>query len=143
MTTVRADWDDDTHQIIRYVFEPHWDWDDFFAAVREARALMDSAPGNVGVIFDASDTPNINVPQNAPLWTTERAGTAAPQRGCPSTTLMPEAPAGACGPRCGSRWPLALIPLGAVPLPKVHRAAQDSTLGTPTSSSAKRSRWQA
>ncbi|MCA9910772.1 MAG: hypothetical protein KC519_19080 [Anaerolineae bacterium] len=65
MTTVRADWDDDTHQIIRYVFEPHWDWDDFFAAVREARALMDSAPGNVGVIFDASDTPNINVPQNA------------------------------------------------------------------------------
>ncbi len=65
MTTVHVDWDDDAQQIIRYVFQPRWDWVDFFAAVSEARALMDSAPGNVGVIFDASDAPNINVPPNA------------------------------------------------------------------------------
>ncbi|MCC6612656.1 MAG: hypothetical protein IT320_04200 [Anaerolineae bacterium] len=65
MASVHVDWDDEDHQILRYVFEPRWDWEDFFKAVAEARAMMDSAPGNVGVIFDAADAPNINVPQNA------------------------------------------------------------------------------
>lgn len=40
MTTVHVDWDDDAQQIIRYVFQPRWNWDDFFAAVSEARALV-------------------------------------------------------------------------------------------------------
>jgi len=64
MTSVQVDWDDADQQIIRYVFEPRWQWEDFFDAVTHARALMDDAPGNVGVIFDAS-APNINIPQNA------------------------------------------------------------------------------
>lgn len=51
---ITVNWDDDSQRIVRYVFDEHWTWEEFFKAVQEARRLIDDAPGDVGVIMDSA-----------------------------------------------------------------------------------------
>jgi hypothetical protein len=51
--SIQVNWDNPEHTIIRYQFERSWTWNDFFAAVRTAKGLIDAAPAErVGVIME-------------------------------------------------------------------------------------------
>lgn len=63
---ITVDWEDDTKQIVRYNFRAVWGWDDFFKAVEQAKALIDSAPGGVGVIM-GGETRYMRLPPNSLL----------------------------------------------------------------------------
>lgn len=51
---IKVEWDNEAHTILTYIFDRVWTWEDFFSAVREARTLIDAAPGNVGIIFQST-----------------------------------------------------------------------------------------
>ncbi len=55
-------WDNDEKTILRYIFDTHWTWDDFYAAKAEAYSQIDTVPHKVGVIFDAPE--KITLPAN-------------------------------------------------------------------------------
>ena len=46
-------WDNEEKTIVRYVFEPTWTWDQFYAAREIAREMFATVPHKVGVIMDA------------------------------------------------------------------------------------------
>src|SRR5689334_1470415 len=50
--TVRGIWDNEEQTIFRYILEPGWTWDEFFAAKKDANVVMDSVPHKFGVILD-------------------------------------------------------------------------------------------
>jgi hypothetical protein len=60
---IQVGWDNEEKTAIRYDFEAYWSWNDFFTAFQTSKSLIDTAPGNVGVIFDAS-IPNLHFPPN-------------------------------------------------------------------------------
>ena len=49
---IQVTWDDKAKGILRYDFGENWTWDDFFAAVSTAKALIDEVPGLVGIIMN-------------------------------------------------------------------------------------------
>lgn len=49
---IHVDWDNTEKTILRYSFPSDWTWEDFFDALKQAKALIDTAPGEVGVIMD-------------------------------------------------------------------------------------------
>lgn len=50
---IEVEWDNAEQTILRYHFDQVWTWNDFFAAVRTAKSLIDAAPAQrVGVIMD-------------------------------------------------------------------------------------------
>jgi hypothetical protein len=49
---VEVVWDNEEKTIIRYVFEPQWTWDQFYAAREIAREMFAAVPHKVGVIMD-------------------------------------------------------------------------------------------
>ncbi len=51
---VQVVWDNDERTIVRYIFDKHWQWDDFFAAVETSLAMIDSVPNHVGTIFETA-----------------------------------------------------------------------------------------
>lgn len=55
-------WDNDEKTILRYIFDTHWTWDDFYTAKAEAYRQIDTVPHKVGVIFDAPE--KITLPAN-------------------------------------------------------------------------------
>jgi hypothetical protein len=46
-------WDDAEKTTLRYNFDEQWSWEDFFAAKKEANALIDTVTHRVGVIMSA------------------------------------------------------------------------------------------
>lgn len=48
---ITVSWDDELPHVVRYDFRAVWTWEDFFKAVAQAKALIDTAPGNVGVLM--------------------------------------------------------------------------------------------
>jgi hypothetical protein len=55
-------WDNDEKTILRYIFDTHWTWDDFYKARSEAYNHIDTVQHKVGVIFDAPV--NMSLPPN-------------------------------------------------------------------------------
>jgi hypothetical protein len=49
--TVRFVWDNEAQTIFRYIFDVGWTWEDFFAAKRQANAIMDRVDHKFGVIL--------------------------------------------------------------------------------------------
>src|SRR5438876_586578 len=45
-------WDDVDRTIIRHIYQGRWDWSDFYKALQEANAMMDSVNYKVGLIID-------------------------------------------------------------------------------------------
>jgi len=52
--SVQVSWDDDTKRIMGYMLDNNWTWDEFFAAKKQANAMMDTVPHKLGVIVDAT-----------------------------------------------------------------------------------------
>lgn len=61
--TIEVIWDDEQQTVVRYIFPEAWTWEEFFAAVDTAKAMIDTAPGWVGVIMDGP-TRTMKVPPN-------------------------------------------------------------------------------
>jgi carbohydrate-binding DOMON domain-containing protein len=61
---ITVDWDDDSKRIVVYTFRATWMWEDFFKAVEKAKALIDTAPGDVGVIM-GGETRYMRLPPNS------------------------------------------------------------------------------
>lgn len=55
-------WDNDEKTVIRYDFDKHWNWEDFFAAKEEAFTRIDGVGHKVGVIMNAP--PDVSLPPN-------------------------------------------------------------------------------
>lgn len=60
---VTVAWDTEVEYTVRYEFKGYWTWDEFFEAYQQAKALIDTAPGDAGVIIDARSR-SINFPPN-------------------------------------------------------------------------------
>ena len=45
-------WDNEDKTIVRYIFQGHWGWDDFYNVIEEANAMMDSVDHEVHAIID-------------------------------------------------------------------------------------------
>lgn len=56
-------WDDEAQTVIRHIFPERWTWEEFFVAVDEAQAMIDTVPGPVGVIIDGR-ADNMQMPPN-------------------------------------------------------------------------------
>jgi len=64
---IRVVWDDAQdrrEQIIHYIFERQWTWDEFFTAVDTAQTMIEADPGDVGVIMEGKDR-GMTFPPNA------------------------------------------------------------------------------
>jgi|FLYN01.1.fsa_nt_gi hypothetical protein len=59
---IKITWDNDEKTILRYSFDTHWTWDDFYTAKAEAYNQIDTVQHKVGVIFDAPE--KITLPAN-------------------------------------------------------------------------------
>lgn len=53
---IQVMWENDERQVLLNVYEGAWNLDDFYAAVRETRRMMDSVTYTVGIIFDVSSS---------------------------------------------------------------------------------------
>ncbi|MBZ0290862.1 MAG: hypothetical protein K8I30_24765 [Anaerolineae bacterium] len=62
---ITVNWDNDSHTIVRYTFCAAWAWEDFFVALEQAKALIDTAPGSVGVIMHADETRYMRLPASS------------------------------------------------------------------------------
>lgn len=74
--TVQSFWDNEEKTIIRYVCEPGWTWEDFFAAKKYANQLMDTVPHKIGVIIESASTDGL--PGNVLLQTRKGMRTKHP-----------------------------------------------------------------
>jgi hypothetical protein len=45
-------WDDEAKTAIRHIYQGRWDWSDFYKALQEANAMMDTVNYKVGLIID-------------------------------------------------------------------------------------------
>jgi len=51
--SINAFWDDDGQRVIRFLYRrSSWEWHDFYAALEQARALVNSADQQAGFIID-------------------------------------------------------------------------------------------
>jgi ketopantoate reductase len=60
---VRVDWDNDEKNIVRFLYDDVWTWEDFFNAVRQTKNMAEIAPSYIGVIMDA-ETSHLKFPPN-------------------------------------------------------------------------------
>ena len=49
---IRVIWDNSEQTILRYIFDPHWEWEDFAVAREEGYGLIDRVTHPIGVILD-------------------------------------------------------------------------------------------
>jgi hypothetical protein len=63
--TVTVSWYDPKQEIVLYVFEGHWTWDELYAAYNQAIVMEKSAPYRVDVVLDLLKSKS--VPANALL----------------------------------------------------------------------------
>jgi len=63
--TVTVDWYDAQHEIVQYVFEGRWTWDELYSAYNTAIAMEKSVPYRVDVLLDLLESKS--VPANALL----------------------------------------------------------------------------
>jgi hypothetical protein len=73
---VKVSWDNDDKTTIRYDFEPHWTWDEFYKVAEDAFALTRSVEHTVDSISHFK--PGANLPPNA-LMHFRRAMVNAPK----------------------------------------------------------------
>lgn len=50
--SIKIDWDNDNHSVVRLIMEGHWSWQEFYCANDQAWTLMDSVSHPVNLIFD-------------------------------------------------------------------------------------------
>jgi hypothetical protein len=53
--SIHAFWDDNSESVIRFLYRrSNWEWHDFYAALEQARALVNTQQQQVGFIIDVS-----------------------------------------------------------------------------------------
>ncbi len=69
--SIHAFWDDENQSTIRFLYRRgNWEWHDFYAALEEARILVESAQKQIGFVIDisyAALTPGIFMTQSKVL----------------------------------------------------------------------------
>ena len=58
---IHAVWDDAEQSIIRWDFDPEWDWNDFWAAFAESVRLGEGSPHRVDVIPNVTNTKQLPI----------------------------------------------------------------------------------
>ena len=61
---IRVMWDDPEQTVLRLSFSPQWTWRELKDSVASAHAMMDTASGPVGLIFDTHQV--VMLPDGAP-----------------------------------------------------------------------------
>ncbi len=59
---IQVIWDNQDKTVLRYIFDTHWTWEDFYTAKGMAYSMIDTVPHKIGVIFDAPH--GITLPSN-------------------------------------------------------------------------------
>lgn len=57
--TIKVQWDNEEHTLLRWEFMGVWDWDDFLAAQKESNDLINSVPHTVDIISDVSKSQHL------------------------------------------------------------------------------------
>lgn len=60
---VQIAWDTQEKDIVRYLYDENWTWEEFFEAVKQTKAMAESAPSNIGIIMDANSS-HLKFPPN-------------------------------------------------------------------------------